>query len=435
MIDYAKVILWGEDVGAVAWSTKNDLAIFEFEESFINRGLDISPVTMPLVEVQKGTRMYSFPELRNQTFLALPGLLVDSLPDKFGDKIINTWLARNNLKPSSFSPVERLCYIGKRGMGALEFSPYRNPSNLNRLVKVDIEELTLLTQQITKYQQQLNTTIAEAALGNNDALAHVMRVGTSAGGAKPKAVIALNDKGDIRSGQTHVPEGFDHWILKFDIINDERQGEPKGYGRIEYAYYLMAKEAGVYIAESQLLEAGNRAHFLTKRFDRVHNEKMHMLSLCGLAHLDFNLTGAYSYEQAIGVMRSLKGIGYPDVEQQYRRAIFNVIARNCDDHTKNISFLMDKNGKWSLSPAYDVTYVYNLNARANGHQMSLAGKRNNFTVADLQEFADFEDISKGAEIIEEVLEAIKRWPQFAKEAGVPNVQSDAIGKVHGIPRY
>lgn len=339
------VSLWGQQVGYVVWQKEFGYAVFEYEPNFLRSGLDIAPIQMSIKDAQSGDGIFFFPELRNNTFFGLPGLLSDALPDKFGNRIIDAWLARNGRDPKSFNPVERLCYMGKRGMGALEFVPRIHPKKLNKFASVEIARLVELTQNIMEHRQSLDVNLGSVESENTEALTDILRVGTSAGGARPKAVIAINDKGHIISGQTTVPKGYDCWILKFDGVSDEELGESKGYGRIEYAYYLMAKAAKININECRLLEEGGRAHFMTKRFDRKQNEKIHMLSLCGLAHFDFNVAGGYSYEQAFGIMRALKDLNQSDMEQQFRRIVFNILARNQDDHTKNISFLMDKQGK------------------------------------------------------------------------------------------
>lgn len=428
-IDTAIVKLWGDTVGAVAWLDERGYGIFEYDKNFINKGLDISPITMGLNSARSGDGKFSFPALNKDTFLGLPGLLADVLPDKFGNNIIDAWLARNGRDSNRFSPVERLCYTGKRGMGALEFSP---PviDGYDKSVVVEISELVTLTQEIMNERKGLNVQLGIARHDNTDAILDILRVGTSAGGARPKAVIAINDKGDVLSGQTDAPEGYDYWLLKFDGVTDLELGEPKGYGRIEYAYYLMAKEAGITMTECKLLEENGRAHFMTKRFDRVDGNKLHMQTLCGIAHYDFNMAGAYSYEQAFEVMRKLR-LSKAEATQQYRRMLFNIIARNQDDHTKNISFLMSKDGIWKLSPAYDLTYSHNPAGKwTSQHQMSVNGKRDNFTREELIYTGKSISISKPEAIMDEVMMAINKWPYFADKAGVKKEHSLEIKKQH-----
>lgn len=422
-LDTALVRLWGHTIGAVAWLDNRNYGIFEYEPDFLKLGLDVSPIHMGLDAARQGDSKFSFPALNKDTFRGLPGLLADALPDKFGNNIIDAWLARNGRDSSSFSPVERLCYTGKRGMGALEFSPATIDKH-NASVPVEIAELVELAQQIMNERKTLNTkldvSLGKSEQSNADAVLDILRVGTSAGGARPKAVIAMNDKGKIMSGQTEAPRGYDYWILKFDGVTDLELGEPKGYGRIEYAYYLMAKAAGINMTECRLLEENGRAHFMTKRFDRVNGNKLHMQSLCGIAHYDFNQAGAYSYEQAFTIMRQLR-LSKADASQQYRRMAFNVIARNQDDHTKNISFLMGPDGKWALSPAYDVIYSHNPSGKwTNQHQMSLNGKRDGFSKADLIALGESISLTKPEEIINEVLTTVQQWPKYAKQAGVKN---------------
>lgn len=428
-IDTAMVKLWGNTVGAVSWLDDRNYAIFEYDRDFLNRGLDVSPIMMSLNAASAGDGIFSFASLNKDTYLGLPGLLADVLPDKFGNSIIDAWLARNGRDSSTFSPVERLCYTGRRGMGALEFSP-PVMEKYNESVAVEISELVKLAQNVMNERNRLNVQLGETEHENADAILDILRVGTSAGGARPKAVIAMNEKGDVISGQTDAPKGYDYWLLKFDGVTDLELGKPRGYGRIEYTYYLMAEEAGIDMTESRLLEENGRAHFMTKRFDRVNGNKQHMQSLCGIAHYDFNMAGTYSYEQTFEVMRKLR-LSKAEATQQYRRMLFNIVARNQDDHTKNISFLMDKDGRWKLSPAYDVTYSHNPAGKwTNQHQMSVNGKRDNFTREELIETAKSISISRPQDIIDEVILAVDKWITFADQVGVNKKVSLEIKTQH-----
>ena len=430
-VDTAILSLWGDTVGAVAWLADQGVGVFEYDPAFLKKGLDISPLHMGLTDAQRGDGIFSFPGLNRETFLGLPGLLADALPDKFGNSIIDAWLARNGRDAKSFSPVERLCYAGKRAMGALEFAPAVN-RHFDRSVPVEVANLVDLAQRIMAQRLSLDVEIGNSEKENAEAIMDILRVGTSAGGARPKAVIAMDDRGNVMSGQADIPEGYHYWILKFDGVSDQELGEPKGYGRIEYAYYLMARAAGIEMEECRLMEENNRAHFLTRRFDRQNHEKLHMQSLCGMAHYDFNHPGAYSYEQAFAVMRQLR-LSKQDAIQQYRRMVFNVIARNQDDHTKNIGFLMDRQGRWRLSPAYDVIYSHNPAGQwTNQHQMSINGKRDHFTAADLVSVGESISIPKPMEIINEVVDAVKRWPDAAKKAGVMSKQTSEIAQHHRL---
>lgn len=369
--------------------------------------------------------MFAFSALNKETYLGLPGMLADVLPDKFGNSIIDAWLVRNGRDSSSFSPVERLCYTGKRGMGALEFSP-TVIEKYDDSVNVEISELVKLAQDVMRERQALTVEFGDTDNENADAILDILRVGTSAGGARPKAVIAMNDKGNVISGQAAVPKGYDYWLLKFDGVTDLELGEPQEYGRIEYAYYLMAKEAGIDMTACKLLEENGRAHFMTKRFDRVNGHKQHMQTLCGIAHYDFNMAGAYSYEQAFEVMRKLR-LSKAEAAQQYRRMLFNILGRNQDDHTKNISFLMGADGTWKLSPAYDVTYSHNPAGQwTNQHQMSVSGKRDNFTREELIDIGKSISLSRPEEILSEVSAAVGNWMGFAKEAGISKQVSKEI---------
>lgn len=432
-MDTAVVKLWADTVGAVSWLDDRGYGIFEYDRNFLKKGLDVAPIMMSLNAARAGDGKFFFPALNKETFLGLPGLLADALPDKFGNSIIDAWLARRGRGSAVFSPVERLCYTGKRGMGALEFSP---PviDDYDKSVAVEVSELVQLAQEIMLERKGLSVQLSERgredSRENTDAILDILRVGTSAGGARPKAVIAMNENGDVMSGQTDAPEGFDYWLLKFDGVTDLELGEPRGYGRIEYAYYLMAKDAGINMTECRLLEENGRAHFMTKRFDRIRGEKQHMQSLCGIAHYDFNTAGAYSYEQAFEVMRKLR-ISKAEATQQYRRMLFNIIARNQDDHTKNISFLMGKDGKWMLSSAYDITYSHNPAGQwTNQHQMSVSGKRDHFTREELVQVGKSISLARPEEILEEVLSTVARWAEFAQSAGVKKDVSREIEKQH-----
>ena len=429
--DTAVAKLWGDVVGAVSWLDDRGYAVFEYDPAFLGKGLDISPIHMSLAEAGRGDGIFQFPALNKETFLGLPGLLADALPDKFGNSIIDAWLVRNGRDVSGFSPVERLCYTGKRAMGALEFSPAIIDKHDNA-VPVEVQQLVELAQEIMTQRVALNVDLGNAANENAEAIMDILRVGTSAGGARPKAVIAMDEKGNVVSGQARAPAGYDYWILKFDGVTDLELGEPKGYGRIEYAYHLMAKAAGIEMTDCRLLQENGRAHFMTKRYDRVDGRKIHMQSLCGIAHYDFNMAGAYSYEQVFAVMRQLR-LSKADAVQQYRRMVFNVIARNQDDHTKNIAFLMTPDGKWKLSPAFDVIYSHNPKGKwTDQHQMSLNGKRDHFTMKDLVTVGEAISIARPDIIIGEVLTAVKKWPEYARESGVPEKRIREIADFHRL---
>ncbi len=430
-LDTAVIRLWGAQVGAVSWLKDRSYAVFEYDPAFLKKGLDISPVHMGLKEAKNSDGIFSFPGLNRSTYLGLPGLLADALPDKFGNHIIDSWLARNGRDPGSFSPVERLCYTGKRAMGALEFYPPVH-RKLDQSVPVAIAELVALAQKVMSQHLSLDVDIGTNEKENAEAILDILRVGTSAGGARPKAVIAMNQANHIVSGQGDVPDGYDYWLLKFDGVHDLELGAPKGYGRIEYAYYQMARSAGIDMAECRLLEENGRAHFLTRRFDRENRKKIHMQSLCGLAHFDFNLSGGYSYEQAFAVMRKLR-LSKTEAIQQYRRMVFNVMARNQDDHTKNIAFTMNPDGQWKLSPAFDMIYSHNPAGKwTHQHQMTINGKQDHFVLSDLVAVGESISIQKPVEIIKEVAASVKRWPEFAQTANVPEKEIREIAGNHRI---
>lgn len=420
-VNTATVNLWGQFVGAVTWLNDQGYAVFEYDRKFLKSGLDISPVKMSLEEARRGDGTFMFPEL-GKTYFGLPGLLANVLPDKYGKDIIDSWLLRNGRDPQGFNPVERLCYIGTRGMGALEFQPQITPGDkFNKAIPIEVSELIQLAQEVINTRSKFAVNVTGSEKENSEAMLDILRVGTSAGGAKPKAIIAMNDTGHVISGQGKVPEGYEHWMLKFDGVSQDHPdkfGQPMMEGRMEYAYYLMAKTAGVDMTKCRLLEENGRAHFLTKRFDRKNGQKIHMQSLCGLAHYDWNPVGSHGYEKIFGTLRDLN-LGMSEKKEQYRRMVFNIATRNADDHTKNVSFLMDKIGNWSLSPAYDITFSYNPGGKRTGaHQMSINGKRGDFTYDDLLFVARSVEIPKPSEIIAEVLDAVSKWPMFARKAGV-----------------
>ena len=428
----ALVNLWGRRIGAVSWDAERALGVFEYDPAFRSAGMEPSPFVMPLREAP-----YAFPALSSGPFNGLPGLLADALPDRFGNRLIDAWLATTGRQADAFSPVDRLCYIGSRAMGALEFEPAIS-TNTGR-AELEVAELVDLANRVLDERIRLGGTLG----GPEDqaALEDILTVGTSAGGARAKALLAWNPStGEFRSGQVDTAAGFQHWILKFDGISNNRDREladPLGYGKIEYAYHLMARDAGITMAECRLHHEGGRSHFMTRRFDRDEaGRRLHMQSLGALRHFDHHLPGAYAYEQAIQTIREL-GLGSSEVEQQVRRTAFNVAARNQDDHVKNISFLMNRSGAWRLSPAYDVTYSYNPNGAWTGqHQMSMAGKRGQFVRSDLLGFAEFSGLKRVAarRAIDEVLGVVSNWPQYARRANVPKTDIERIGKVHRIAR-
>lgn len=424
-VEVATVRLWGRDVGAVAWNADRGLGEFEYDPAFVRQGIDVAPLVMPL-----RTGIFSFPSLRHDTFHSLPGLLADSLPDRFGNRIIDTWLARQGRRPEEFTPVERLCYMGIRGMGALEFRPAIGPAT-RKSVPFEVAELTELVRDILRHRSEW---VVNLKGDRADALNTIIRIGTSAAGNRAKAVIAWNPQtGEVRSGQAEAPKGFEPWILKFDGVTDDALGDPKGYGRVEYAYHQMAVAAGIRMSACHLLEEQGRAHFLTRRFDRdAKSEKLHMQSLCALAHYDFNASGEYGYEQALSVVQQLN-LGHPALQELYRRMLFNVLARNQDDHTRNIAFLMDPQGAWTLSPAYDVVWAYNPQGKwTDRHQMTINGKRTDFNRTDLLSVADTFGIKDAEEILGNVADAVYRWTEFASACGVDKPLMEQIGKSHRL---
>lgn len=427
----AEVRLWGRTIGAVSMDDERDYAAFQYTGEFAASGIQVAPLTLPL-----SSRVYEFPELSRATFHGLPGLLADSLPDRFGNALIDAWLATRGRTAESFSAIERLCYTGTRGMGALEFAPVLGPKPRKSTV-VHIDELVRLASEILTERQDFRRTLSAAS--RQKALADILKVGTSAGGARAKAIIAWNRKtNEVRSGQVAAGPGFSYWLLKFDGVagnKDKELDDPQGYGVIEYAYSLMARAAGITMSECRLLEEHGRRHFMTRRFDRrPDGGKLHMQSLGALAHLDYNRAGAHAYEQAFLAIRQL-GLPMAAMEEQFRRMLFNIVGRNQDDHVKNIAFLMNQEGEWALAPAFDVTYSHNPSGSWTAtHQMTLNGKRDQFVMADLRAGAKSAGLKRGrAEaILDEVGTAVGRWKEFAGRARLADSVAEKIRKAHRL---
>jgi len=425
MIETAFVNIWNTRVGAIAWDKSSNLCSFEFESSFLNNAWDLAPLQMPLKEA-KG-RIFSFSELRNSpAFKGLPGLLADVLPDKYGNALINTWLTRRGRPSDSMNPVEKLCFIGKRGMGALEFEP-PEPKGSDDATIIEISDLVQVANDILTGRQNFS---AELSDHEEKALIDLLKIGTSAGGARAKAVIAFNPvTKEVRSGQVDAPIGFTHWLIKFDGVSDSQFGAAHGYGRVEMAYHLMANDAEIEMEECRLLEENERAHFMTRRFDRESGKgKIHVQSFCAIRHFDFNEVNSFSYEQLFETMRLL-GLPYPEAEQLFRRMVFNIISRNCDDHTKNFAFTMDKNGLWKLSPAFDVCYSYRPDSTWVSQQsLSVNGKRQNISRDDFLSVAKQMNIKNAAKIVIQVNEIVNSWSKYAEETKVNPMLRDAIAK-------
>ncbi len=414
MINSAFVNIWNQRVGAISWNSETGIGSFEYDKSFLNSNLELSPLLMPL---SQGNRIFEFRENRNSTtFRGLPGLVADVLPDKYGNALINNWLTRQGRPTNSLNPVELLCFIGQRGMGALEFEPVQPKSN-NISSKLEIQSLVEIAEKILSGRKDFTVNIDEE---EEKALFEILKIGSSVGGARAKALIAFNEKtGEVRSGQAIAPKGFEHYLIKFDGVTDSQFGSAIGYGRVEMAYYNMAIEAGIEMMESRLLEENGRAHFMTKRFDRMNGtDKIHVQTFCAMRHFDFNEIQLYSYEELFETMREL-GLSYPEAQQLFRRMVFNVLAKNCDDHTKNFAFMMNQQGEWNLAPAYDVCHANRPGSDwVSQHALSVNGKRKDISKADFLVVAKTMNIKNANEIIEEVVNACAKWFEFAQEVKV-----------------
>lgn len=418
MVDVARVTMFGIPVGTFRWDNRYEVARFEYDSSFVQSGLEPSPLMMP---VREG-RIYSFEGLGRETFKGLPGMLADSLPDTYGRALFDKWLALTGR--TSSNPIETLCFLGSRCMGALEFEPAMDVP-YDKSTQIAIDSLVKVAADALSERSSFETNLND---DKKSAIAEILRLGTSAGGQRAKAIIAYNkDTGEVRSGQVEAPVGFDYYLIKLDGITATAGFRETGnYGRLEYSFYKLAKACGIMMSDCSLFEENGRAHFLTRRFDREKGKKIHMQTLCGIAHFDYRLHRAYSYEQAFNVMRFLR-LNYSEAQEMFRRIVFNVVVRNQDDHTKNISFLMGEDGKWRLSPAYDMGYAYNPKGGWTAtHQMSVNGKFDEITRTDLLELAKQNSIKNASSIIDEICETASQWPELAKDCGVPSTLTNTI---------
>lgn len=417
----AEVWLWNKKIAYIDLDEKG-FVNFEYTKSFLESGIQLSPFMMPL-----SNRIYMFPELLKTSFKGAPGLIDDSLPDRFGNAIIDNWLAKQGRLPESFNIIERLCYIGKRGMGALEYKPALSSDYSE---DIEINNLVELANEVLKSKEK-----TKIRADKDGALNQLFLVGSSAGGARAKAIIAWNkEKNIIKSGQIDAGEGYDYYLLKFDGVSksgDYGLSDPKGFTKIEYVYYLMAKDAGIEMMESELLEENGRSHFVTKRYDRINGEKIHAQTFGSLCHIDYNIPALASYEML--ALRCIQlNIHQKQIDELYKRMIFNILGFNNDDHVKNFTFLMIKDGTWKLSPAYDLTFSYNPSSLwISKHQMAINGKRENITLDDVLSAAKVMRISKrkALNIIDEVKYALNNWSKYAKDLAIDN------NVIKGIEKY
>lgn len=429
VMEVIKITYQEHEVGAVSFDTDKGMGAFEYDPSFVKKGIELSPIKMPLSK-----RIYSFPELDFNTFKGLPGLIADSLPDDFGNAVLNAWVAGQGRSPNDITPLQRLQYTGKRGMGALEYAPATQLRSLNASQQVEIKSLVSIAQEILDSRGHFDVELKQHGQEEREAMMSLLSVGMSAGGARPKAVLAFNeDFTQVRSGQATVPDGFTHYLMKFDGVsehnkNQETFGDPLGYGAMEFVYHLMAKKCGVDMMPCRLLQEGNRRHFITQRFDRMKNKKVHVQTLNGIAHVDYKKPGSFSYAELFGIARQLK-LSAPEAEQLLKRMTFNIIARNHDDHSKNVAFIL-KNDKWSLAPAYDLAYSYKPGSKwVNSHWMSLNGKRDNFSRSDfysLEKLSPLFSKRKIDDILDETIEHVSSWRKLAEAWDVPKTLINEI---------
>lgn len=430
VMEVVRVSFAGLEVGAVSFDTETGRGAFEYSASFIRTGIELSPIKMPL-----SRRIYSFPELSFDTFRGLPGLIADSLPDDFGNAVLNAWVASQGKQTADITPLQRLQYTGKRGMGALEYAPAAQLKTLNASQKVEVQSLVGIAQEVLDSRHNFNVELSREGQENREAMLALLSVGVSAGGARPKAVLAFNDDfTQVRSGQANLPKGYTHYLMKFDGVSEHNKsretfGDPMGYGAMEYVYSLMAKACGVSMMPCRLLSEGNRRHFITQRFDRQGNEKQHVQTLNGLAHVDYKKPGSFSYAELFGVARQLN-LSAKDAEQLFRRMVFNLVARNQDDHAKNFAFMLKGNNQWQLAPAYDLAYSYKPGSPwVNSHWMSLNGKRDCFNREDLYSLEKLSPLftrNRMDIIIDETVEQVSKWRKLATDHDVPASLIDEV---------
>ena len=413
----ATVKLWGTIVGYIAMDSDERFARFEYDPEFVKSGVEPAPLMMPV----KARQIYQFPDIHPRSFHGMPGLLADSLPDKYGQKLINVWLARTGRSPEGFNAVDRLCYTGRRGMGALEFEPSQRPDMVKDKI-LEIKDLTELASLAFADKETLDTKFTET--GTDTALLDILSVGTSAGGARAKAVIAFNpDTKQVRSGQLDLSPGFEHWLIKFDGVKfsgDWGTADPSGYGLLEYSYYEMARHCGIDMMESRIFPENGRNHFMTRRFDRgTQGDKKFVQTFAALAHYDYYESGTYSYEQLFMVMKRLH-MPKAAFEEQFRRIVFNIVGCNQDDHVKNFSFMMNREGDWNLSPAYDLCHAEGSDF-TRSHQLSINGKTSGFTRGDLKHLAEYAGLPQGREtlVLEKTQKAFAQWAALSLKLNIP----------------
>ena len=424
MNETAEVYLWGTRIGIIHQPRGRKYASFEYDRNFLNSGIEVSPLKMPLA-----SNVYEFPDLADGAFHGLPGLVADSLPDKFGNAVIENWLLSQGKSISDFTTIDRLCYTGKRGMGALEYVP----------ATADIEDIdeNINVQEMVRFASEVLNDQKKITLNAKNELAYsqLVQVGSSAGGARAKALIAWNEQtNEVKSGQLQLGEGFDYWLMKFDNVSkngDHGLADRPEYTLIEYAYHKMAVACGIQMNECKLYHSGNDNHFMTKRFDRADDKKIHMQSLGAIAHVSYQIPALCSYELAARYMKEI-GLVPKEIEQFYRRMTFNYLAANQDDHVKNVSFLMDRTGRWTLAPAYDITFAYDKdNKWLRGHKMTVNGKTTDIAATDIVAAGTAMGLKERRykDIAEECTEVIAHFPDFAKEAGIRKETVDYINRI------
>jgi serine/threonine-protein kinase HipA len=418
-VNIINVSIWGKRVGTLALSPRIGYYVFAYEPSFVKTGIQLSPKQMPL-----SGDSYVFAYLPELTYHRLPAMIADSLPDKFGNDLIDSYMKKNGIGSSQITALDRLAYMSKRAMGALEFQPSRGGTVASHSA-INMAKLV----EAARKSVQGNLDSGDMA---ESAMKQIIQVGTSAGGARAKAVVAFNPTTkEIRAGQFDVDEGFEHWLLKFDGLGlDKGLGKTENHGRIEYSYYQMAVKAGIEMSPCMLFEENGRAHFMTRRFDRSGNQKHHIQTLCAMDHMDFKQMGTYDYSQIFVLLDEL-GLGYAAKEEVFRRMCFNVMAANCDDHSKNLAFILKQGEPWGLAPAYDLTFAFNPAGKwTYQHFISVSGVYDKINADHLLAVAQRFAIGTGPQVLSQVRDAVALWPEIAKVNKVPEAEVQEVSKHH-----
>lgn len=424
-----EVYLWGTKIGAIAYEPgQTEVSTFEYDKDFIKMGIEVSPISVPIKY-----SIHTFDDISKKTFHGLAGFIADSLPDKFGNQLIDQYFALKGRSSSDITPLDRLLYIGNRAMGALEFKPAINLDDKNKNIELNLQDLSQLAEMILIKKEKFANELKNSDKKN---VINLLRIGSSAGGARSKALVAMDKDGKLYDGTINHKKACKYYLLKFDSSSnsDRDNKDPKGMTKVEYIYSILARKCNINMPYTTFIQIEDDFHFLIERFDRIDKnkgftkDKLHYVSWCGMAHAHRDETGAFSYEQLVMIVRELK-LGQDSVFEIFKRAVFNLVGRNQDDHTKNFGFLMDRNGRWSLSPAFDITYSYDPEGKwTKSHQITLNGKEDNFTLEDIISFGKYCNLSKkkSLEVLNNTVSAFKEFPKLADRYKVDRRLKESI---------